>query len=286
MERSTGESWPARDAYLLATTTFEPDERATATVLIAGAAAVPARFYGRFARYLAAQDLRVITFDYRGIGESRTGGLRPFKTCMQDWATLDLAGMIDQVMQRYPDSPLVVVAHSAGGQLVALADNNERIKALLLVAAQSGYWRHWRGPQRFLLMALWYGVMPVLTRIFGYFPARRLGLGEDLPAGVAEEWSRWCRHPNYFVDRKGRPLQLHLNGFHRPVLSYSIEDDWMAPAAAVDALMENFNQAQKQRRHLVPTALGVRRLGHFGLFRDSARAGLWPDVVRWISDHS
>jgi hypothetical protein len=31
--------------------------------------------------------------------------------------------------------------------------------------------------------------MPLLTRVFGYFPGKRLGWLEDTPAGVVHDWS-------------------------------------------------------------------------------------------------
>jgi len=253
------------------------------TVLMAGATAVRAEFYRRFARYLCAQGMRVICFDYRGIGSSLHGDVRATDARMRDWAMLDLAGMIDAIDARYPTTSLTVIGHSAGGQMIALADNNDRIDAALLVGAQNGYWRLWPRPRRYLLGALWHGLMPALTLALGYFPARRLGLGEDLPSGVATEWARWCRHSAYFVERCGRPLELCLNQFSQPVLSYSVEDDWMAPVQAVDALLDRFAQAQRERRHIQLADYGLTRLGHFGFFRASGREKLWPEALDWIS---
>ncbi len=40
------------------------------------------------------------------------------------------------------------------------------------------------------------GTLPV----FGYMPARRLGLGEDLPAPAMLQWGRWSAMPEYFYD--------------------------------------------------------------------------------------
>lgn len=279
----TAETWPARDGYPLSVVVFEPDAAVTANVLIAGATGVPARFYQRFAHYLRTQNMRAIIFDYRGIGRSLHGGIHAIDAGMRDWAEQDLAGVIDQLRSRFPGPPLAVIGHSAGGQLVALVDNNHHVDALLLVAAQSGYWRLWPRRHRYLLGALWYAVMPGLTRLLGYFPARRLGLGENLPGGVAREWSHWCRHPAYFVEANGDPMRLNLQAFTQPLISYSIDDDWMAPCAAVDALYARFADAARQRQHVHPTDCGARRLGHFGFFREPGRRTLWPAAAGWIS---
>ena len=45
-------------------------------VLIGGAMGVRQDYYQRFAEWLAAQGYAVMTFDYRGMGESRTGAHR------------------------------------------------------------------------------------------------------------------------------------------------------------------------------------------------------------------
>ena len=76
------------------------------------------------------------------------------------------------------------MAHSAGGQLLGLARNSDRVAAMLMISAPSGYWRLWKGRQRLLIGLLWFVLMPVMTRLVGYFPGRRMGLGVDLPPGV------------------------------------------------------------------------------------------------------
>src|SRR5258708_27600907 len=43
------------------------------------------------------------------------------------------------------------------------------------------------------MWVMWHAVMPAVTRTMGYFPARRLGLPEDLPAGVAYDWAARTR---------------------------------------------------------------------------------------------
>src|SRR2546421_3033841 len=47
-------------------------------VIINAATSVRCRYYSRFASFLFANGMDVITFDYRGIGESRPSTLRGF----------------------------------------------------------------------------------------------------------------------------------------------------------------------------------------------------------------
>lgn len=68
------------DAHLLAGELFLPRSRPRAAVLIAPAMAVPASFYSGFAGFLAEQGAAALTIDYRGIGRSRRGSLRGFRS--------------------------------------------------------------------------------------------------------------------------------------------------------------------------------------------------------------
>jgi predicted alpha/beta hydrolase len=273
---------PARDGFRLAATLFEPPAPAPApdtVALIASATAVKQSFYKRFAIYLASRGMAALTFDYRGIGFSRPDSLQGFRARLHEWGTEDLAGVLDWLAARYPR--VVVVGHSIGGQLLGLAENNQCAAALLAVCAQSGDWRLWKGLRKYLLAGLWYFAMPALTFACGYFPTRKLGLGEDLPRGVAREWAKWCRSPGYLAPYLGQSLPDHFGAFPGPVLAYSCADDRLAPADAVEALLRMYSRARITRRQLDPHTLGLGPLGHFGFFR-AENAALWPPAADWI----
>ena len=133
---------PATDGYPLAATCFEPagshaSEPRTLVVVMA-ATGVTRRHYRRFAAYLAELGIIAITFDYRGIGDSTSGPIATTQMAMSDWGTKDAAGMIAWAQRTYAPARVVVVGHSAGGQLVGLLPNHHRVDAVLAVAAQSG----------------------------------------------------------------------------------------------------------------------------------------------------
>ncbi|MGY4296316.1 putative alpha/beta hydrolase [Bradyrhizobium sp. i1.4.4] len=64
-------SFPATDGYPLAGTLFLPRGTKRHAVLINSATAVPRKIYRGFASYLAHRGCAVLTYDYRGIGDSR-----------------------------------------------------------------------------------------------------------------------------------------------------------------------------------------------------------------------
>ena len=64
-------TFPAMDGYLLGATLFLPLGAKRHAVLINSATAVPRKIYRGFAGYLARRGCAVLTYDYRGTGDSR-----------------------------------------------------------------------------------------------------------------------------------------------------------------------------------------------------------------------
>lgn len=279
---------PARDGFLLAATLYADaaPSRQVRVVLVNSATGVKRSFYDKYARFLAESGFTVITFDYRGIGDSRPSTLNKFKAFMHEWGEKDIAGVIDWIGQRYAGAKLLVVGHSVGGQVMGLAQNNTRVSAMLLVASQSGYWRLWPRPSRYLVFIFWYAVIPVLAGLFSYLPSRFLGLGEDLPAGVAFEWASWGRDPKHVLGKNLLQTKECFNNYTSPVLAYSVANDFLAPPATVDALMTFYPNAQKTRKHITPQNLNVRHFGHFDFFREQFKESLWQESVSWLKAQS
>lgn len=282
---ATSVSIPATDGFELAASLYEPapdrDGRRAVIVVNSGTGIVR-RFYGRFAAFLAENGFPTLTWDYRGIGASRPRSLRGFVATMRDWGERDLEGVLAYARGRWPDRSLLVVGHSAGGQVVGLAPRAREVAGLLAVAAQSGYYRHWPAPRRFAMAALWRLVMPAASTLLGFFPAKALGLGEDLPRGVALEWARWCRSRDYMVDETGRPLRPHFAALAAPILAYSFADDPFAPRPAVEQLLSFYENAPTTHRHVRPAERGLGRVGHFGFFRETYRDSLWAEALDWL----
>jgi predicted alpha/beta hydrolase len=271
----------ARDGFALGATLYEA---AAATgeprplALIAPATGVLRRLYQPFASFLAGAGFDVLTWDWRGTGDSRPPSLRGFAATMTDWAALDFAGALDWAAAHAGERPLLAVGHSFGGQALGLVadDAPASLAAAVTVAAQSGYWGRWPSPQRYYYAGIWYLLVPALTALYGYFPSRLLGFGEDLPAGVARQWARWCRSPGYLGDWRGHER------FAAPILALGFADDPYAPRAAVDELHRHYAAAAVERRQLAPHELGVRRIGHFGFFKPGVPA-LWREVAGWMT---
>lgn len=118
-------SFPATDGYALTGTLFLPRGAKRHAVLINSATAVPRKIYRGFASYLAHRGCAVLTYDYRGIGDSRqpamVGYNRPkslvgFKASMSDWATQDVTAAVRWMRERYQGLPLAYVGHSSAAR--------------------------------------------------------------------------------------------------------------------------------------------------------------------------
>src|SRR5436190_965693 len=103
-------SFPAADRYLLGATLFLPRRAKRHAVLINSATAVPRKIYRGFAGYLAGRGCAVLTYDYRGIGDSRQKSpvgynqpksLAGLKASMSEWAALDVTAAVGWMRERY-----------------------------------------------------------------------------------------------------------------------------------------------------------------------------------------
>jgi len=277
----TAVEFAARDGYRLAGTLYRPRTPNRRAVLFQAAAGVKQEYYGKFAAYLAGRGFAALTFDYRGIGRSRPAKLRGFKARMRDWAEKDIGGALDYLARATHGARLIGIGHSFGALALGLVPGNERYVAALTVGAQSGYWKHWRGTGRAGMWFLTHVLLPGMSRICGYLPARIFGQGEDLPAGVAREWASWCRHPGYIVGALG--AQAAYARFAAPIRAYAVADDGYAPPAAVEAFLEFYPNAPRKRVDVDPAQHGGP-IGHFGFFRERFRENLWRDAADWLAN--
>lgn len=212
------ETIETRDGQAIVATVYAPSAEPERVVIVAAATGVKQAFYEPYARYLAKNKCAVISFDYRGIGRSLKTPLKQVKATIRDWGREDYPAVIDFARAQFPGKKLQIVGHSVGGQLVGMLEHTDRIDAVITVAAQHGYWRLFPWRQALTYGFFWYVVMPLLARLYGYFPSGRFKLGENLPKGVALEWARFARSRHYMIDRDGTPLRAGFRAFTGPVL--------------------------------------------------------------------
>jgi len=284
-------TFPAADGYLLGATLFLPRTGARHhAVLINSATAVPRKIYRGFAAYLARRGCAVLTYDYRGIGDSRqravTGYNQPkslvgFKATMADWAALDVTAAVAWMRGRYQNLPLSYVGHSFGGQALGLLSNNTEVSRALLIAAQAAYWRLMASPERYRVLAFLNLVGRPLTRMLGYAPAWS-GLGEDLPKGVFEQWVRWVMSGRYLFDDRELNTLSNFANYKGALRALCLSDDPWATLPSVELLCSGFTSTRAEIITISPGDIGATAIGHLGFFRPEHRDTLWRGAAEWL----
>ncbi|MGE5547111.1 MAG: alpha/beta fold hydrolase [Solirubrobacterales bacterium] len=257
------------------------------SVIVNPATGVLARYYHRYARFLSGQGFAVVTYDYRGIGLSRPARMRGSGIRWRDWGEQDFDAAVRWARGRDADGPLAVVGHSIGGFLPGFAPAAPRVDRILTVGAQYAFWRDYAAARRLRLFLKWHVAMPALTMLLGYFPGRRLGWLEDLPAGVATEWSfRQARMEESYPEPDRTPILARFASVRAPILAITMVDDELGTPAAVLRGLRYYRGSERRQIVLKPTDLGFNAVGHFDLFHSRHEEGFWAQTCQWLRDGS
>ncbi|HYW90901.1 MAG TPA: alpha/beta fold hydrolase [Gammaproteobacteria bacterium] len=284
----------APDGYRLAGSLWRhrgPTSRPRPVVIVNAATSVRRRYYARFAAFLHGRGFDVITYDYRGIGDSRPASLRGFPGGWLEWGGLDFEAMLRHAETAFPDQPVHVVGHSVGGFLVGLAESSHRIERIFTMGAQFAHWRDYRRGRRLRMLLKWHLAMPAITAALGYFPGARLGWMEDTPRGVVHDWTRrssrfedfWRRGPRRLSAARRRALVERFAAVRAPILAVGVTDDPFGTEAAVRRLLAYYRGAERTHLVIPPSALGRTSVGHFAFFHERLREALWDIPLEWLA---
>jgi predicted alpha/beta hydrolase len=250
-----------------------------APVLISPATGVRQQFYWRFADWLAAQGHPTLVFDYRGIGLSLEGRLADSRARLVDWGRQDQVAALQWLLARSGSPQVVLVGHSAGGQMMGLLPNHACIARVVGVAASTGWFGGMRlgfGLKARLGLRL---LVPVGTLLRGYAPTAWLGLGENLPAQVARQWGQWCAAGGYATNAvRAGAADFHAE-VRSPIVVLHAADDDIANPATVRDLLRTLPAAPRATLQVRPSDHGLRAIGHLDWFRQSHQV-LWPLMRR------
>lgn len=290
------QTFHAEDGYELTGTEYLPQQAAHSTLLINSGTAIPRGFYDKFARYAATQGFIVLSYDYRGIGDSAQASIKHSNIRYRDWGQKDVAAAIEYLSNAYPELPLSVLGHSTGGQQLGLAANNYRVNKAVFVAVSTGYWKGLFPNMKWLTLFLWRCYVPITTRLFGYGPFKVLGLGEDLPTFVVREWAAWCLEPSYmkaFFDGTGFKKSVDGTAFgdtyfqqlRCPIHAYCFSDDDIATQANVPPMLSLFSHTKLTQSWTSPQDIQQKAIGHLGFFRPTVGKELWDDAINKLKTH-
>ncbi|WP_298551148.1 alpha/beta fold hydrolase [uncultured Algibacter sp.] len=258
------------------------DDNSSETVLIiASATGVKQEYYSEFSKFVENNGITVITFDYNGIGHSLKKPIKELKTDAADWGSNDLESIIQYVINNYPKSKKVIIGHSIGGQLIGLAKSSNKLDKIVLIAAQSGYWKYWKGIERIKMWLNWYILFPFLVLTFGYLKSKKISGMENLPKNVANQWKNWGKNRDYIFSDKSIS-ETFYETIETNITAYSIDDDDFAPKEAVKWMTEKYKNAKIKSVHLNPIDFQTNKIGHFGIFKDRFKNTIWTQILNEI----
>jgi predicted alpha/beta hydrolase len=273
-----------QDGYQLAATEFQPEKSNGIGLIINGATGVIRKYYQAFAEFLAEQGFTVLTYEFRGIGESLETSGNALEPSMIHWGQHDMDAALGFFIDRYPELKVKGIGHSIGGQLLGILPDNNRYDGFLNIAAQHIYWKNWPMKDRPLSVVFFFAVLPLFYKLTGGLPSWVLG-AEYLPKQVARDWSRFGRKKAYISDDKGNPLRKGFNAYTGKMRFYGMADDKrFAPPNCVHELAKLFHAAETEVHILHPADYEMKAIDHFGFFKKNMNKKAWLESAEWLAN--
>jgi predicted alpha/beta hydrolase len=245
-------------------------------ILICPATGITKNFYHAFAQWLNQQGYPVLSFDFRGIGESLHGALKDSTASIHDWGMYDIPAAIEALLNRTQAEKVIIVGHSAGGQLLGIASNYHKVAKVLAIAGSTGHVKGLKGKTKVLAPVMFNIIFPVSSLVKGYGATQFIGMGENLPKNVAKQWAEFCSKPGYVMNAIGKTI---FEDYHQqiqcPITSFWATDDEIATHSNVKDLLRLYPNAQTKLIELNPQQLGYKQIGHMLMFKKSHQK-IWP----------
>jgi len=271
------------DGYQLAATEFLPEASNGIGLIINGATGVIRKYYQAYAEFLASQGFTVLTFDFRGIGDSKQARPDSPAPTMLHWGERDMDAVLSFFIDRFPTLTIKGIGHSIGGQLLGVVPDNNRYDAFMGIASQHIHWKNWPMKDRPLTVLFFFGVLPLFYKLTGGLPKWVLG-AEYLPKHVARDWSRFGRKKAYIACPQGKPLRTGFHGFKGKMRLYGMADDKrFAPPKAVQELEKLFTAAQSEVKIIEPKDYQMKAIDHFGFFKKNMNKQAWHESAKWLA---
>jgi predicted alpha/beta hydrolase len=209
-----------------------PAAGARAVIVLVPAMGTPASYYRPFAELCASRTLSVLLAELPGSGASRPRPSRRVDYGYRDLVSGYLPALVEQARGHCGNKPLILLGHSLGGHVGALAtlQGEVVVDALVTLAAGNIHYRNWvnKGAGKVRFFA-W--LVTVLSHLFGQVPGQYLGLGSPQPRTLMREWAGIISSGSFSHIADALPAAPPM-----PALAIGFEGDFMAPSKSVASL--------------------------------------------------
>ncbi|MCO8041702.1 alpha/beta fold hydrolase [Acinetobacter bohemicus] len=276
-----------QDGYQLSACFYEASasKQQPYPILICPATGITKQFYHRFSCWLQAQGYAVLVFDFRGIGQSLYGPLKQSTASIVQWGQQDIPAAIDALLDKTKAERLILLGHSAGGQLLGLVPNHAKVAKVIAISGSTGHIKGLKGRTKLLAPLMFDVIFPLSRFTLGYGPTRAIGMGENLPKDVAREWAQFCSKPGYVINAIGKTVTRQQD-YHAQIqcsiTAIWSTDDEIATEANVKDLLRLYPNAATKAIELNPSTLGHKAIGHMSMFK-SSHENLWPIIEKEIA---
>lgn len=249
-------------------------------ILICPATGITKTFYNSYATWLTEQGHDVLVFDFRGIGESLHGPLKQSTASIVQWGQLDIPAAIDTLINKTQAAQVIILGHSAGGQLLGIVPNYSKVAKVVAVSGSTGHVKDLKGRTKLLAPVMFNIIFPIARYTLGYGPTNAIGMGENLPKDVAREWAQFCSKPGYVLNALGKTVQQDFHAqVNCPITAVWSTDDEIATKANVKDLLRLYPNAPTDMIELNPKATGHKAIGHMLMFKSSHK-NLWSIIEK------
>ncbi len=277
-------SIPAIDDYSLSGKIYLHNQAVNKSkvLIINSATAVDKKLYHHYASFMKENGYNVITYDYRGIAASRPKKLKGFKASFTDWGQKDFAGVLKYAKKEFPHDKIVTLGHSIGGTIIGMTPNNDKINAIINIGAQTAYYKDWSKAQKTKIYFLWHVLFPLVPNIVGFFPGKKLGMLEDIPKGVIDQWHGRRRYSDMKKQMEAMGHEFFYKNCQAKLLTLGIEDDPIGTEAAIKRIHDLFIKSDKQLEIIKLKEVPHDKIGHFGFFSRKFKDTLWKKTLTWF----
>jgi predicted alpha/beta hydrolase len=243
---------------------------------------------GGLAGFLAAKGWRVVSFDFRGHGESGPSAAQGGRYAYDDFVNGDLPAVVAFARSRARAKlPVVVVGHSLGGHTSLVAQGTGAIEVDALVGFGASPWVRAFEPSsaRWTAKRVIVAGMLVLARRVGRLPARALGRGsDDESRACIEDIARFASAG--WASADGRSDYLSAIGRVRvPILQVASAGDKLecAPECAAALLDRSGSGAVRDLLRIEGRDDGGAAPGHMAMVTGAEVKRAWTQVEAWMA---